>query len=100
MLLNPRWSIEFEDAEMRARRPTGLRGVNVRVARKAQELRDENQKLKQIVANLLLDKTLPTAFRGKKSPGAHQDPFIGEFLRHERAGDAERRSALLGHSAF
>jgi putative transposase len=30
------------------------------------ELRDENHKLKQIVANLLLDKQGSTAFRGKR----------------------------------
>lgn len=29
MFLNPRWSIEFEDAEVRASRPNGLRDVNV-----------------------------------------------------------------------
>ena len=29
MFLTPRWSIEFEDAEMRATRPNGLRDVNV-----------------------------------------------------------------------
>jgi outer membrane protein OmpA-like peptidoglycan-associated protein len=29
MYLDPRWSIEFEDAEMRATRPNGLRDVNV-----------------------------------------------------------------------
>ena len=29
MFLDPRWSIEFEDAEMRASRPNGLRDVNV-----------------------------------------------------------------------
>lgn len=29
MFLNPRWSIEFENAEMRAGRPNGLRDVNV-----------------------------------------------------------------------
>lgn len=29
MYLNPRWSIEFENAEMRAGRPNGLRDVNV-----------------------------------------------------------------------
>lgn len=29
MFLDPRWSIEFEDAEMRAGRPDGLRDVNV-----------------------------------------------------------------------
>ncbi len=29
MFLDPRWSIEFEDAEMRAGRPNGLRSVNV-----------------------------------------------------------------------
>src|SRR3954469_19117160 len=27
--LDPRWSLEFEDAEMRATRPNGLRDVNV-----------------------------------------------------------------------
>jgi len=30
------------------------------------ELRDENQKLKQIVANLLLDKHVSTDFGGKR----------------------------------
>jgi len=29
MFFDPRWSIEFEDAEMRASRPNGLRDVNV-----------------------------------------------------------------------
>lgn len=29
MFLDPRWAIEFEDAEMRATRPNGLRDVNV-----------------------------------------------------------------------
>ena len=29
MFLDPRWSIEFEDAEMRASRPNGLKNVNV-----------------------------------------------------------------------
>lgn len=29
MFLDPRWSIEFEDAEMRASRPNGLKDVNV-----------------------------------------------------------------------
>ena len=29
MFLDPRWSIEFEDAEMRANRPNGLKDVNV-----------------------------------------------------------------------
>ncbi len=29
MFLDPRWSIEFEDAEMRAKRPNGLKDVNV-----------------------------------------------------------------------
>ena len=29
MFLDPRWSIEFEDAEMRAGRPNGLKAVNV-----------------------------------------------------------------------
>ena len=31
MFLSPRWSIEFEDAEMRATRPNGLNNVNVGV---------------------------------------------------------------------
>jgi putative transposase len=30
------------------------------------ELRDENQKLKQLVANLMLDKQASTEFRGKR----------------------------------
>lgn len=29
MFLDPRWSVEFEDAEMRATRPSGLKDVNV-----------------------------------------------------------------------
>src|SRR5450759_4775636 len=29
MYLHPRWSTEFEDAEMRATRPNGLKDVNV-----------------------------------------------------------------------
>jgi hypothetical protein len=29
MFLDPRWAIEFEDAEMRAKRPNGLKDVNV-----------------------------------------------------------------------
>ncbi|MDB4879875.1 MAG: hypothetical protein JWL60_1321 [Gemmatimonadetes bacterium] len=29
MYLDPRWSVEFEDAEMRASRPNGLKSVNV-----------------------------------------------------------------------
>ena len=29
MFLDPRWSMEFEDAEMRAKRPNGLKDVNV-----------------------------------------------------------------------
>jgi putative transposase len=35
-------------------------------SREVRELRDENQKLKQIVANLLLDKEGPTDFLRKK----------------------------------
>ena len=35
-------------------------------SREVRELRDENQKLKQIVANLLLDKQGPTDFLRKK----------------------------------
>lgn len=34
--------------------------------REVRELRDENQKLKQIVADLMLDKQGSTDFRGKK----------------------------------
>jgi len=34
--------------------------------REVRELRDENQKLKEIVANLLLDRQGSTDFRGKK----------------------------------
>lgn len=41
------------------------RGV-VRESREVHELRDENQKLKQIVANLLLDKEGSTDFLRKK----------------------------------
>jgi hypothetical protein len=66
MFLNPRWPIEFEDAEMRARQPNGLRDLSVRVARNARELRDENQKLKHIVANLALDKQGRRTSAGKK----------------------------------
>lgn len=29
MFLDPRWSMQFEDAEMRASRPNGLKDVNV-----------------------------------------------------------------------
>jgi putative transposase len=41
-------------------------GVGVNESREVRELRDENQKLKQIVANLMLDKEGSTDFRGKK----------------------------------
>jgi len=60
----------------------------------------ENQKLKHIVANLPLDKQSRRTSAGKHSrAGAHQDLFIGELV-HECPEDAERRGALLGHSAF
>jgi putative transposase len=41
-------------------------GVTVSGAREVRELRDENHKLKQIVANLLLDKRGSTDFLRKK----------------------------------
>ena len=41
-------------------------GVGVTESRKVRELRDENHKLKQIVANLLLDKQGSTDFLRKK----------------------------------
>jgi len=41
-------------------------GVGVTESREVRELRDENQKLKQIVANLLLDKQGSTDFLRKK----------------------------------
>ena len=41
-------------------------GVGVSESREVQALRDENQKLKQIVANLLLDKQGSTDFLRKK----------------------------------
>jgi putative transposase len=41
-------------------------GVGVRESREVHVLRDENQKLKQIVANLLLDKEGSTDFLRKK----------------------------------
>jgi putative transposase len=41
-------------------------GNAVSESREVRELRDENQKLKQIVANLLLDKQGPTDFLRKK----------------------------------
>jgi len=41
-------------------------GVTVNGSREVRELRDENQKLKQIVANLLLDKQGSTDFLRKK----------------------------------
>jgi putative transposase len=36
------------------------------VAHELRELRDENQKLKQLVANLMLDKQVSSEYRGKK----------------------------------
>jgi putative transposase len=41
-------------------------GVSVSGSRELRELRDENQKLRQIVANILLDKQPSTDFRAKK----------------------------------
>jgi putative transposase len=41
-------------------------GGLARESREVRDLRDENQKLKQIVANLLLDKQGPTDFLRKK----------------------------------
>jgi putative transposase len=41
-------------------------GVKGGGSREVRELRDENQKLKEIVANLLLDRHGSTDFRGKK----------------------------------
>ena len=41
-------------------------GIGVSQSREVVELRDENQKLKQIVANLLLDKQGSTDFLRKK----------------------------------
>jgi len=41
-------------------------GVGVSESQELRELRDENQKLKQLVANLMLDKQGSTEFRGKK----------------------------------
>lgn len=41
-------------------------GVGVSESYELRELRDENQKLKQLVANLMLDKQGSTEFRGKK----------------------------------
>lgn len=41
-------------------------GAAVRESRELRELRDENQKLKQIVANLLLDKQRSAELRGKR----------------------------------
>lgn len=40
-------------------------GVAVSEVREVRTLRDENQKLKQIVANLLLDKEEAAGFRGR-----------------------------------
>jgi putative transposase len=48
-----RWRSKYEDA-------------GVSASREVSELRDENQRLKQIVANLMLDKQESTDFRGKK----------------------------------
>ena len=42
-------------------------GAVVGELREVRELRDENQKLKQIVANLVLDKQRYTDLQGKKS---------------------------------
>jgi len=41
-------------------------GVGVSESQELRELWDENQKLKQLVANLMLDKQGSTEFRGKK----------------------------------
>ncbi len=41
-------------------------GVGASFSRELRELRDENQKLKQLVANLMLDKQGSAEFRGKK----------------------------------
>ena len=41
-------------------------GIGVGESREVRELRDENQRLKQIVANLMLDKQGSMDFRGKK----------------------------------
>jgi len=41
-------------------------GVEGGRSREVRELRDENQKLKEIVANFLLDRQGSTDFRGKK----------------------------------
>jgi len=41
-------------------------GMTTNASREVRELRDENQKLKQIVANLLLDKQGSTDFLRKK----------------------------------
>jgi putative transposase len=41
-------------------------GVGVGESREVRELRDENQRLKQIVANLMLDKQKSTDFRGEE----------------------------------
>jgi putative transposase len=42
-------------------------GVGVSQSHELRELRDENQKLKQLVANLMLDRQGSTDFRGKKT---------------------------------
>ena len=41
-------------------------GVALSESREVRELKDENQRLKQIVANLMLDKQGSDDFRGKK----------------------------------
>jgi putative transposase len=41
-------------------------GVGVSESHELRDLRDENQKLKQLVANLMLDKQVSSDFRGKK----------------------------------
>jgi putative transposase len=41
-------------------------GVGASESHELRDLRDENQKLKQLVANLMLDKQVSSDFRGKK----------------------------------
>ena len=41
--------------------------LGVSESQELRELRDENQKLKQLVANLMLDRQRSTDFRGKKT---------------------------------
>jgi len=49
-----RWRNKYED-------------VSVNGSRELRELRDENQKLRQIVTNLMLDKQSSTGFHGKRT---------------------------------